>query len=65
MDAIMSTTRVASKAIGLEKSIGTLEKGKLADLIILEGGPLTDITLLQKKKLIKLVMKEGEIVVKR
>ena len=65
IDAIISTTRVASEAIGLEKSIGTLEKGKLADLIILEGDPLTDITLLQKKELIKLVMKEGEIVVKR
>jgi len=65
MDAIMSTTRVASEAIGLEKSIGTLEKGKLADLIILDGDPLTDITLLQKKELIKLVMKEGKIAVKR
>ncbi len=65
MEAIMSTTRVASEAIGLEKSIGTLEKGKLADLIILDGDPLTDITLLQKKELIKLVMKEGEKVVER
>ncbi|HDK25973.1 MAG TPA: amidohydrolase family protein [Candidatus Atribacteria bacterium] len=65
IEAIMSTTRVASEAIGLEKSIGTLEKGKLADLIILDGDPLTDITLLQKKEFIKLVMKEGKIVVKR
>jgi len=61
MDAIMATTRVASEAIGLEKSIGTLGKGKLADLIILDGDPLTDITLLQKKELIKLVIKEGEL----
>jgi imidazolonepropionase-like amidohydrolase len=65
MEAIMATTRVASEALGLEKSIGTLEKGKLADLIILDGDPLTDITLLQKKELINLVMKEGEIAVKR
>lgn len=65
MEAIMATTRVASEALGLEKSIGTLEKGKLADLIILDGDPLTDITLLQKKELINLVMKEGEIAVKK
>jgi len=32
---------------------------------MLDGDPLTDITLLQKKELIKLVMKEGEIYVKR
>lgn len=65
MEAIMATTRVASEVIGLEKSIGTLEKGKIADLIVLDGDPLTDITLLQNKDLIKLVMKEGEKIIER
>lgn len=65
MEVIMATTRVASEALGLESKIGTLEKGKLADLIILDGDPLADITLLQRKELIKLVMKEGEIIVQR
>jgi imidazolonepropionase-like amidohydrolase len=59
MEAIIATTKTASELLGLEKSIGTLEKGKLADLIVVDGDPLDDIRLLQKKDKILAIMKEG------
>ncbi len=59
MEAIMASTKVASEVLGLEKKIGTLGKGKLADLIVVNGDPLKDITLFQKQDKILAIMKEG------
>lgn len=59
MEAIVAATRIASEVLGLEKKIGTLEKGKLADLIVVDGDPLEDICLLQKKNKILAIIKEG------
>ena len=59
MEAIVATTKTASEALGLEKKIGTLEKGKLADLVVVDGDPLDDISLLQKKDKMLAIMKEG------
>lgn len=59
MEAIVATTQTASEVLGLEKKIGTLEKGKLADLIVVDGDPLDDISLLQKKDKMLVIMKEG------
>jgi len=61
MDAILTTTRNAARALKLDKEIGTLESGKLADIIAVAGDPLKDIRCLQEKKNIRLVMKEGRI----
>ncbi|MGC8572569.1 MAG: amidohydrolase family protein [Caldisphaera sp.] len=60
-EALISSTKIASEATGLEKLIGTIEKGKLADLIVINGNPLDDINVLLNKENIQLVMKEGEI----
>jgi len=60
MEAIVATTRTASEVLGLEKRIGTLEKGKRADLIVVDGDPLKEIRLLQEKEKILAVMKEGQ-----
>jgi imidazolonepropionase-like amidohydrolase len=59
MGAIQASTAVASEVLGLEKMIGTLQKGKLADLIVVDGDPLEDISLLQNKEKIPAIMKEG------
>jgi imidazolonepropionase-like amidohydrolase len=58
-EAIVATTKTASEVLGLEKKIGTLEKGKLADLIVVDGNPVKDIRLLQEKDKILAIMKEG------
>ena len=60
MEAILSATKTASEALGLEKEIGTLERGKLADLIVVDGDPLDGIRLLQKKEKMAAIMKEGQ-----
>jgi imidazolonepropionase-like amidohydrolase len=61
MEAILTTTRNAAEALGMGAKLGTIEGGKLADLIAVDGDPLHDIRVLQQKKNIKLVMKEGRI----
>lgn len=61
MEAIVAATHNGAKACGLECAIGTIEKGKLADIIIVDGDPVKDIKILQEKDAIKLVMKEGTI----
>jgi imidazolonepropionase-like amidohydrolase len=61
MEAVVATTKVASEVLGLEKKIGTLERGKLADLVIVDGDPLDDITLLQDKDRMLVIMKEGHL----
>lgn len=57
---IQAGTRNAAVHLGQENELGTLEAGKLADIIIVEGNPLEDLTALQN---IEVVIKDGEIVV--
>ena len=65
MEAIVASTGNAAQAIGLGEVTGTLEVGKKADLILVVGDPLEDIGILRQKERVRLVMKEGEIVVDR
>jgi imidazolonepropionase-like amidohydrolase len=62
MESLMSATKTNADLFGLEKEIGTVEVGKLADLLVVEGNPLEDIALLQNKSNLKLIMKQGRTV---
>ena len=46
--AIETSIKTGAELLGLQNDIGTLDKGKYADIIVVEGDPLTDVTALQK-----------------
>jgi imidazolonepropionase-like amidohydrolase len=58
MDAIVSATSLAAKSLRLDKSIGTLAAGYDADIVALDGDPLTDITAVTRAVF---VMKGGKV----
>jgi imidazolonepropionase-like amidohydrolase len=60
--AIMSATKYAAMNLGRDKELGTIEPGKLADLIAVSGDPLKDIRDTQN---IKLVVQDGKVLVNR
>lgn len=59
MQIIRAATSSAAELLGFEKQIGTLEAGKLADIIAVPGDPLQDVTALQR---VRFVMKEGVVI---
>jgi imidazolonepropionase-like amidohydrolase len=61
MEAIIAATKMGSEVLDMDAEIGTIEPGKFADLIIVDGNPLEDIRILQDDTKIKWVMKGGEI----
>ena len=63
MQSIVASTSNAALALGLQDEIGTIEIGKCADLLIIDGDPLADISILTQKERIRLVMQNGCIVV--
>jgi len=58
MQAIQSATRTAADLLGMSDQIGTLEAGKLADVVAVPGNPLNDITALER---VGFVMKDGQV----
>lgn len=64
MQAIVASTSNAARALGLESEIGTIEVGKRADLLILDGDPLQDIGIVTRNECIRMVVQDGNVVVK-
>lgn len=62
MEAIVATTKTAAECLGWADRLGTIEVGKLADLVITRTDPLTDIRSLKHNDNITAVVKDGEVV---
>ena len=60
--SLVSATRTNAEMLERSDDIGTLEPGKLADLIMVRGNPVDDITVLQDANNIPLVMQAGRVV---
>ncbi|HET9475888.1 MAG TPA: amidohydrolase family protein [Dehalococcoidia bacterium] len=61
MEAIVSATRTNAELFRLQNRTGTLESGKWADVIVVQGNPLDDINCLVDKNNVKLVLKQGAV----
>ncbi|HEX4656320.1 MAG TPA: amidohydrolase family protein [Streptosporangiaceae bacterium] len=57
-DAIVAATRTAAENLGLAPDVGTLEVGRLADIIVIDGDPTTDIAAVGR---VRFVMKDGTV----
>jgi imidazolonepropionase-like amidohydrolase len=62
MDSLVATTKTAAQCLGWDDRVGTLEAGKLADVIVCQTDPLADIRSLENVDNIRLVIKDGRIV---
>lgn len=64
MDAIVTATKYGSQIMQMEDKIGTIEVGKLADILVVDGNPLDNIAVLQDHDKLNLILKDGEYVVR-
>jgi imidazolonepropionase-like amidohydrolase len=58
MDAVVAATRNAAENLGLAPDVGTLEVGRLADIVVVDGDPSSDITAAGR---VRFVMKDGTV----
>jgi len=58
-EAIEVSTRRSAECLRIDGLTGTLEAGKRADLLVVDGDPLADITVLRRRESLALVMKDG------
>jgi imidazolonepropionase-like amidohydrolase len=61
MEALVATTKVAAECLGWEDRLGTVEVGKLADIVIAKTDPLANIRSLENNDNVVLVMQDGKV----
>ena len=65
MECLVAATFTAARAIGRETQLGSVEEGKLADLLVLDSNPLDDLKRLGDKKTLRAVFLEGHLVARQ
>jgi imidazolonepropionase-like amidohydrolase len=65
MDAIVAATSAAARCLDFDKEVGSIEAGKYADFVLVDGDPLAQIAILQDLARVPVVIKGGEVVVDR
>ena len=61
LEVIQSATQISARAVGRGEAWGTLEDGKAADLLVVDGDPSQDVRVLRDKDKIVLIMQDGQV----
>src|SRR5215470_7199949 len=59
MDAIMAATKLGGEIMQMGNELGQIRPGYLADILLVDGNPLTDVSMLRDKKRLLAIMKDG------
>lgn len=61
MDALVAATRLGGEIMGRSGELGVVTAGALADLLVVDGDPLANIELLQDRRALRMIMKDGAL----
>src|SRR5437660_779734 len=61
MDTLVAATRLGGELMGMPGELGVIKPGALADLLLVAGGPLADIAVLQDRHALRVIMKDGAL----
>jgi imidazolonepropionase-like amidohydrolase len=61
MEAIVAATRLGGEIMSMPGELGVVKPGALADLLLVDGDPLADITILQDRNALRMIMKDGAL----
>jgi imidazolonepropionase-like amidohydrolase len=65
MEALVAATSTAARALGRDEQLGSVQEGKLADLLVLDSDPLEDLSRLADKKQLRAVFLDGKLVARQ
>jgi imidazolonepropionase-like amidohydrolase len=65
LEALTAATGTAARACRVDALVGTVQPGKVADLIVVDGNPLTDLSILTDPSGLCLVVQDGTVIVRR
>jgi len=64
MGALLAATKVNAEILGVIDKVGTVEKGKLADLLVIDGNPLENMAIFQDREKNKIIVQDGKFIKK-